>query len=74
MNKVKEEWDVLRQNRLNGGGGEEAGERLFLMPLCISLARILTLNHHSEPGIIFPKNLPDIPAISALLNYCVVQA
>lgn len=34
----------------------------------------LNLNHRHEPRIIFSKNLPDIPAIAALLNYYGVQA
>lgn len=50
-------------------GGE--GENVSDAPLY--LTQILTLNRHSEPSIIFPKNLPDIPAISALLNYYVAQ-
>lgn len=52
-----------------GGGGGIVSD----VPLYLTLTQIPKLSHHDEPSIIFPKNLPDIPAISALLNYYVVQ-
>lgn len=52
----------------------EGGRKIVSdLPLHLTLTQILKLNHHNELSIIFPKNLPDIPAISALLNYYVVQ-
>ena len=72
MNKVDKVWamfEVVETEKRK----EKKKPCVSDVPLHLTHFQILTLNHHNEPSIIFPKYLPDILAISALLNYNVVQ-
>lgn len=69
MNKVDKVWAMFEVVETEKRKEKTVSD----VPLYLTHFQILTLNHHNKPSIIFPKYLPDILAISALLNYNVVQ-